>query len=511
LGKRGGVSIQSRAVCARRCALPPRHPQRRTMPRHVSALRARSASSCVRRSALAALGCALNVSVLFVIATPLFAQNVYTIEVTPSEKVIPVQSCPVSVRLGRGKGGTTPDGDTLRIALIGANGLSAATAPVGLKIDAGKGIGGVLDAGKGGAAFAQGSGAPLRGQDVHVTLADGGYEICKASIPGTAEAEGSSLVLRLGPEFTSANGFSAKNNLGAAVGIRWDIGDRRAPAGGWGYLLSTTIDYTSAVAAHEYRSCRRSQVPRPLHPSANTVIVACAPKSDTAVVAGTGGMPDSLVYDRVLYRDSVRATTPAVWRAAITGRVEHALSSTDLRLGLVASVGVQPDPRGFAGAGFSNTNLGLHPYWSFGSGLRKVGADNTELFALDVMYGTVQNYFEVDAVQPSADKQADTVARFASEPVLVGDRLQFQAALRVRLFHGASIRAYTTFNGPTAPALVQVPGATMGPGFPDIVRIAFLLDRDAKDVWDTLVGTKGAKDVGQTNQGSTSSAGPAKP
>jgi hypothetical protein len=437
------------------------------------------------------------------------AQNVYTLEVVPKNNTIPAQTCVLSTRAAQQhKDSTAVDEDTLIVSFVAADRTSSVAVPDSVKVDAGKGKGGTIAPGKNGAAFPQGTGANLRGQDVTVSLVDGGYQICKVSIPGTTQADNSSLVFRFGPEVTSANGFAAKNNLGAAVGVRWDLADPARQFAGFGFLLTATLDYTSAVAAHQFQSCRRSQMSRALHPSPSTVVQSCAARKDTVVVNGTAGAPDSVVFDRVLYADSVRASTPAVWRGALTARAEYQPPVFGLRLGAVGSVGVQPDPRGFATAGFTNTISSLHPYWLYGGGIRKVGTDNTEYFALDALYGTVQNYFDVDAVQPALPNQADTVARLASQPIAVGDRLQWQVTMRLRLFKGASIRAYATFNGPTAPVEL-VPGTAKGPGFPDIVRIAFLLDRDAKDVWDTLVGNKGAKDVGQTSSstsGTTSSA-----
>lgn len=443
---------------------------------------------------------------LFGSAMPLSleAQNVYTLEVVPKNNTIPAQTCVVSIRGAQHKDTTSADEDTLIVTFVSADRISSVAVPDSVKVDAGKGKGGSIAPGKNGAAFPQGTGANLRGQDVVLSLVDGGYQVCKVSIPGTTQADNSSLVFRFGPEVTSANGFAAKNNLGAAVGVRWDLADPARQFAGFGFLLTATLDYTSAVAAHQFQSCRRSQTPRPLHPSSTTVIPSCAARKDTVVSTGTAG-PDSVVFDRVSYADSVRASTPAVWRGALTARAEYQPPLLGLRLGAVGSVGVQPDPRGFATAGFTNTISSLHPYWLYGGGIRKVGADNTEYFALDALYGTVQNYFDVDAVQPALPNQADTVARFASQPIAVGDRLQWQVTMRLRLFKGASIRAYATFNGPTAPVEL-VPGTAKGPGFPDIVRIAFLLDRDAKDVWDTLVGNKGAKDVGQTSSSTSASS-----
>ena len=450
---------------------------------------------------------ARGLSLVISLSSTARSQNVYTIEATAKDKSIQTSSCLLSTRAGVGKDGGTADEDTLLVRFVSADRLSESQAADAVNVTpGGKGKGGTIQSGKAGAAFAQGSGAVLRGQDVVLSLADQGYQICKISIPGTAQADNSSLVFRFGPEVTSANGFATKNDLGAAVGVRWDLADPARQFHGVGFLLSATLDYTSAVAAHEFRSCRRSQLSRPLHPAPATVIQACAPRQDTVVLSKAGASPDSQVFDRVLFRDSVRATTPAVWRGALAARLEYQPPIFGLRLGAVGVIGVQPDPRGLATAGFSNTFMSLHQYWLGGGGIRKVGADNAELFALDVLYGTVQNYFDVDAVQEPLPNQADTIARLASQPIPVGDRLQTQVVMRLRLFRGASIRAYATFKGPTAPIIPQVPRLPApDPGFPDVVRIAFLLDRDAKDVWDTLVGNKGAKDVGQTTPASDAS------
>lgn len=409
-----------------------------------------------------------------------FRQAVFTVELVPAEKNVPAQNCVLSTREARGDGKSAPNEDTLRVLVLARDRNRAVTTPTKLNVAAVDGKSAVMDTGRAGVDIVQ-SGAALRGKDVRITVADGGYEVCKVAIPGTSQSEGSPLVLRFGPEFTSANNFDSKGALSAAIGVRWDIADLRGKSSRVGFLLSAAIDHTTAVAEHEFRSCRRFPYSHALKTYTQSAQYGGCAKADT-VVSTSGTATDSAVYDFVQFSDSARATTTAVWRASVTGRVEYEPRALGLRLGMLASVGVQPDPRPSA---FGNGVVSLNPYWSVGSGIRKVATDNAELFTLDVAYGTVKNLFEYDRLKPPVPNQPADSARFRTEPTPIADKLQWQAALGVRLFKGASIRAYATFKGPFVKSnRADVSSAQLH--FPDAVRIAFLLDRDVKQVFDSV-------------------------
>jgi hypothetical protein len=350
-------------------------------------------------------------------------------------------------------------------------------------------------------------------------------QVCSVAIPA-AEPEkddaDAALTFRFGPEYTSANNFAADKRLAATVGVRWDIG-----SAAWsptkrqlqiGTTITGTFDYTSAVGAREYGSCTGRAVDRtggnatPL-PSR----IVCGPAVPFAIPRPGAplGTVDTVQAIPFLRSDSVRAQAVPTWRGFITTRFEL-MDSAGYRVGPIAGIGLQTDPRGLRAAGFTNTNRPLRPQWHLGGGFRRVTSAGVEVFALDVMYGSVQNYYESDVVLvPRAVGKPDSILKIGPDPLTIAYRPQLQTAARLRLFKGASLRAYATFNAPQdGIPLDAVISGTVAPrarGFPDIVRVAFLLDRDIKKVWDTLVGTEGAKEGGGTDKsGANAKAGDAK-
>jgi hypothetical protein len=329
------------------------------------------------------------------------------------------------------------------------------------------------------------------------------------------------LTFRFGPEYTSANNFAADKRLAATVGVRWDLASAPLIAPSWRPLrwlrVSTamigTFDYTSAVAAREHRSCNSSAIvpyraDRPVTLATPPAEYLCGPGVVTTqpVQAVPGRTLDTLrVTYPILRSDSVRAQVVPTWRAFVTTRLEFE-NRAGLRVGPVGGVGLQTDPRGLRAAGYSNTNRPLHPLWNYGGGLRKVTKGGVEVFGLDVLYGAVQNYYEADrVVVPREAGKPDSILKIAPDPVIIAYRAQLHTIGRLRLFKGASLRAYATFNAPQDgipldPDVVTTTSRPRARGFPDIVRVAFLLDRDVKKVWDTLVGTEGTKEGGGTDK-----------
>ena len=341
-------------------------------------------------------------------------------------------------------------------------------------------------------------------------------QVCLVVLAPVEEKDnsGAGITFRFGPEFTSANAFAADKRLAATAGVRWDLVNSRLFPTYFSWLKVSqsvigTFDYTSAVATREYSSCRGTAVSS--FQSGGTLVpprdgTVCGPPVFTTV-ARAGGAAGALDTTKVTYTvigaDSIRAQALPTWRAVFTWRGEIGLLD-DMRIGPVLGAVVQTDPRGLRAAGMSNTNRPLRPTWLRGVGLRKVTSDGTEVFAVDLVFGGVQGYYEIDRViTPRVDGKPDSLLKIGPDPVVVDPSLQWQTNARLRLFKGASLRAYATFNAPQDGLLVSTGGFTTAAprsrGFPDLVRIAFLLDRDLKKVWDTMIGADGAKEGGGTN------------
>lgn len=340
-------------------------------------------------------------------------------------------------------------------------------------------------------------------------------QICSvtlAAVEDKSDGADAGLTFRFGPEYTSANAFAADTRLAATAGIRWDVATPPTWSPSWaswlnvGSALIGTFDYTSSVATREYGSCTANATARFV--SGVTIVpprdeIRCGPASYTAGQrpgAASGVMDTTDATFLILRTDSVRAQALPTWRGVFSSRLEFSVGN-DLRIGPIAGVIVQTDPRGLRAGGFSNTVRPLRPLWIRGAGLRKMNDAGVEVFALDLVFGGVQNYYEIDrVVVPRSVGKPDSILKIVPDPVIIGPSLQWQTFARVRLFKGASLRAFATFNAPQSGLLVENAGvSTSAPrskGFPDIVRIAFLLDRDIKKVWDALIGTDGAKEGG---------------
>jgi hypothetical protein len=348
-------------------------------------------------------------------------------------------------------------------------------------------------------------------------------QICSVALAPLEDKDdaGSGLTFRFGPEFTSANAFAADKRLSATAGVRWDLATPATwtPASVPWLHVSTaiigTFDYTSAVATREYGSCRANAVAA--FQSGGAIVppreaIYCGPPEFTTVPrtgSTTGALDTTKVAFPVLLSDSIRAQALPTWRAVFTYRGEFGLRE-GLRIGPVLGVVVQTDPRGLRAAGISNTNRPLRPTWLRGVGLRKVSTSGIEVFAIDLVFGGIQNYYEIDRViVPRVAGKPDSLLKIGPDPVIVSPTLQWQSTARLRLFKGASLRAFATFNAPQDGLLVETGGFTTSAprsrGFPDLVRVAFLFDRDVKKVWDTLIGNDGAKEGGGTDASSDAS------
>jgi hypothetical protein len=298
------------------------------------------------------------------------------------------------------------------------------------------------------------------------------------------------LTLQIGVERSSSNNFDA-DKTSPAIGIRWDLGGRKR------FLRMTQAvmivsDLTQVAHVREYRSCHRT---------ARTTRLTVAPGDVLAFCLAPDTVGPDYVYpeERV---DSVRAGLSSTWRTFMTARTE-ADPGLGFRIGLVGMIGFQTDPRSFTTTGRGSVHRPLRLMRSFGIGFRNVdGVSNVERLRLDVLYGEVQNFVSVDRPAPIFSRE-DTVRTYAPEPFGFGRREQLQGYLSLRLWKGAYIRAFSTFNapGPRLPRTRTGPSnlpQLLDPGAPDLVRVAFQMTRDVKAVWDTLTGTKAAKDPGAT-------------
>lgn len=96
---------------------------------------------------------------------------------------------------------------------------------------------------------------------------------------------------------------------------------------------------------------------------------------------------------------------------------------------------MQTDPRGLRAGGFTNTVRPLRPLWIRGAGLRKVNDAGLDVFVVDLVFGGVQNYYEIDrVVVPRAVGQPDSILKSVSDPVIIGPSLQWQTFARLRPF-----------------------------------------------------------------------------
>lgn len=428
------------------------------------------------------------------------AQSVYTLRVGIAGADVPAQECGVEARDSRGLQNQRGTVDSLVVLVIGPDPAAAVAAPKNIDVKFGGRWVTRIDSSKNKAIVTRSSGE-LANDTVKIEA--GNVQVCTAVLPavGVDDRSDPALTLHYGLELSSATGFD-RQRTSPAVGLRWDIG-RRVEWKGLAASFVATTDLTSAADVREHRSCRRDLTPTPpdsLPRPGEGVVRLCA-KSDTV---------NGAVFLRRERRDSIRAKVAGTWRTFLQTRVEYELRDAGFNVGIVGGIGFQTDPRGPSISLFNNAFRQIRPIYLAGPGLRQLAADGTERFRLDVLYGTVQGFASVDRIVPSRTFGTDTLPQYAPAPIQVGDRYQWHALLHVRLFRGAHVRGFATFNAPPGRLPPRIPGTNYrpdvyDPGFPDLVRVAFLFDRDVKSVFDALVGREGAKDPGK---GGTTAAQP---
>ena len=454
-----------------------------------------------------------------------YGQSVDSIFVRNSSNTFPVQTCGVARRSAVGKQSKTQPAkfdaatrDSIVLKVLSADGFGVAATPAPIEVRLNGNLLSVAPAqgatASGVVAVAEGTARTFGGGAIE--LQNAGQSICSVTLAPTEPNDGAiaAITFRFGPEYTSANAFTADKRLAATAGVRWDVSQSKPEAVlgiPWlkiGGALIATFDYTSAVVTRDHRSCRANAIIEggtqraPLPPQS-----VCGPYG--VVTHQRRGAPEGVLDTNgygypVLASDSTRAQTLPTWRGVLSSRIEIDLGS-DLRFGPVAGVVLQTDPRGLRSVGSTNTNRPLRPLFLGGVGLRKVSESGVEAFALDVQWGGNQNYYESDVVVvPREVGKPDTILKIAANPIPVSQTFQWQVIARLRLFKGASLRAFATLNSPQHGIPLDVPtNGTLLPaarGYPDIVRVAFLLDRDIKKVWDTLIGADGAKEGGGTGK-----------
>lgn len=414
-------------------------------------------------------------------------QSVYTVQIRAAGNTVPAQRCEPGRRDSQGadsKRGTT---DTLVIAVRRANGSGGVVAPVDVAVQINQkwaAMVGTSDT----VAVLTGAAGSFSDDTVTIKLSGAGTDVCQAKLPTDPQAEAvdPAFTLHYGAEISSASGFS-REKTSLAVGARWDVGNRTAVSTPLGRLfLSTalTSDLTQVAKLREHRSCVRETVGRPLaNPIREGERISLCAKADTV------GNDLFLRRERT---DSIKAGVVSTWRTFLHSRTEVEDVAAGLSVGLVAGIGFQTDPGGFA-----QGDRRIRPLFMIGPGIRQLRADGTQRFRLDVLWGSVQSYASGDRlVEEGSERLRDTVHAFTQNALSVRDERQWQVHLDMRVFKGAHIRGFATFSPEyREPAVTGNPlnQALRSSAFPDLVRIAFLLDRDIKQLWDTLIGTAGAK------------------
>lgn len=415
------------------------------------------------------------------------AQSVYAVQVRTAAGSVPAQRCEPTRRDSQGADSKKGTSDTLLVTVRAGNGLASATAPGDVSIYLNKKLAATLAKGDT-IAVVTGTGASISDDTLRISYPGAQDTVCEVKLPTDPQAEvvDPSFTLHYGAEVSSASGFS-REKTSLAIGARWDVGDRTAVSTPLGRVfLSTALstDLTQVARLHEHRSCVRETMARPVaDPLREGERVFLCAKADTV---------GSQLFFRRERTDSIKAGVVSTWRTFLHSRIEIGDELTGLNVGFVYGAGFQTDPRGLA-----QGDRRIRPLYVIGPGFRQLRPDGTQRFRLDILWGSTQSYASGDRlVEGGSEILRDTIATFAEEAFPRAEERQWQVHLDMRVFKGAHIRGFATFS-PRAPKPIEGPNpleqALRSASFPDLVRIAFLLDRDIKQLWDTLIGTAGAK------------------
>jgi hypothetical protein len=274
------------------------------------------------------------------------------------------------------------------------------------------------------------------------------------------------LILTIGAEVSNASDFDqTKVSPALAVSVV-GAGLRYKKLN---ITLALVAQRTQGATVREFRSCHVSRtavagVPVPGAPSGE----ACStvpPVADTA-------------FGNLLTADSVRFSTAGVWRAFAQSRIEVGKDTSvgGVRVGGLGGFGIQSNPNNLT----DPRQQQLKVLWAVGAGIRQMTDSGTEQFAFDIVYGPVQNYFQVDRLGPAGSDGSRPVVTDPGPPRRTN---QWQAFLTLRPIASFRLRLMTTLGAPAPKSLGEPP-------VPDLARLAVLTDRKLGDIVKALVGGK---------------------